>query len=64
MKILHIAVLNEATKMDIASLLITLLCVVVVVVAIEFSAPIIAGFGAAGAAATGIWRARAAHIKS
>jgi hypothetical protein len=63
MKIWQIAAINEATKMDIASALITLLCVVIVVVSIEFSAPIIAGAAAVGAAATGVWRAHVSHEK-
>ena len=60
MKSVHIS-LNEATKLDIVSMVIAFICVVVVVVAIEFSAPIIAGTAAVSAAATGVWRAQTSH---
>lgn len=47
---------SEAAKLDVLASGIILMCILAVAVAIEISAPLVAGVGALSAAATGIAR--------
>lgn len=48
--------LSKAAKLDVLAAVAMLACILAVAVALEISAPIVAGVGAVGAAVTGIAR--------
>ena len=49
-------VISEGAKLDIAASAVVAVCLVMFAVAIEISAPVLAGLGAVGAAVTGVAR--------